>query len=231
MRNCRSAADGLNQGIARAKHDMVVCVHQDVYLPAGWPERFWQQYEFAQELLGAGLLTPPSDGPKVSRAGGDLRSGRCHGQETVTQQQETVTPRAEAERQRIGVAGVYGIVRRGAFISRAGRVVDRDHILKESQPLPAVADTLDELLLAIPKDRAGSFDPALGFHFYGADYCLRCGSPSVILDALCFHNSVHVGVSPQFHESARLFTAKWSKRLPLVTPSAVIDVRETVSVA
>jgi SAM-dependent methyltransferase len=184
MRGCRSAAEGLNEGIARAKHDMVVCVHQDIYLPAGWPERFWQQVETAERLHGPA-----------------------------------------------GVFGVYGVVRRGAFLTRAGYVVDRDRVLQEHVPLPAVAETLDELLLAIPKDRAGSFDPALGFHFYGADYCLRSGSPAVIIDALCFHNSGHVGVSPQFHESARLFTAKWSQRLPLVTPSAVIDVQGNVSVA
>jgi SAM-dependent methyltransferase len=183
MRGCRSAADGLNEGIARAKHGMVVCVHQDVYLPAGWPERFWQQVEIAERLHGP------------ARA-----------------------------------FGVYGVVRRGAFLTRAGYVVDRDRVLQEHEPLPAVAETLDELLLAIPKDRAGSFDPALGFHFYGADYCLRCGLPAVILDALCFHNSVHAGVSPQFHESGRIFTAKWSQRLPLVTPSAVIDVQGKMSV-
>ena len=34
--NCRSAADGLNTGLKRAKHEWVVCVHQDVYLPSGW---------------------------------------------------------------------------------------------------------------------------------------------------------------------------------------------------
>jgi SAM-dependent methyltransferase len=184
MPNCRSAAEGLNQGIARAKHDMVVCLHQDVYLPDGWPERFWQQVKLSE---------------------------RRHGP--------------------AGVYGVYGIVRRGAWLSRAGHVIDRDHILHEPEALPTIADTLDELLLAIPKKRAAAFDPSLGFHFYGADYCLSCGTPAVVIDALCFHNSVHVGVSPQFHESARVFTRKWSGRLPLATPSALIDIQGNMSAA
>jgi hypothetical protein len=34
--NCPSAADGLNVGLERAKHEWVVWVHEDVYLPNGW---------------------------------------------------------------------------------------------------------------------------------------------------------------------------------------------------
>ncbi|HEV3085499.1 MAG TPA: glycosyltransferase [Gemmataceae bacterium] len=52
MRSCRSAAEGLNRGLARARHALIVFVHQDVYLPAGWPARFWQQYRLAQEVYG-----------------------------------------------------------------------------------------------------------------------------------------------------------------------------------
>src|SRR5262245_44517260 len=32
--NCPSAAGGLNIGLERAKHGWVLCVHQDVFLPA-----------------------------------------------------------------------------------------------------------------------------------------------------------------------------------------------------
>jgi SAM-dependent methyltransferase len=52
MGNCRSAAEGLNRGLGRAKHGWVVCVHQDVYLPAGWPSRFWQQCRRALRTYG-----------------------------------------------------------------------------------------------------------------------------------------------------------------------------------
>ncbi len=50
--NCSSAADGLNLGVARAKHDWIVCVHQDVVLPAGWDERLTQQLDEAERRFG-----------------------------------------------------------------------------------------------------------------------------------------------------------------------------------
>src|SRR5207245_2791594 len=52
LRHCRTAADGLNQGLLRAKHSVVVCLHQDVYLPRGWPARFLQKYRKAEQALG-----------------------------------------------------------------------------------------------------------------------------------------------------------------------------------
>jgi SAM-dependent methyltransferase len=187
VRNCRSAAEGLNEGIRRAKHDVTVCVHQDVYLPEGWVERFWQQYELARQRFSP-----------------------------------------------LGVLGVYGIHRQGAYMARAGRVLDRDHVLKEMEPLPASVDSLDEIALAIPKGVPVEFDPALGFHFYGADICMtakRKGLQAVAIDALCFHNSVHVGVPLQFSDSARTFATKWSSQLPLVTSCAIIDGEGSVRVA
>ncbi|MDM7986146.1 MAG: glycosyltransferase [Smithella sp.] len=36
LKNSRSAACGYNEGIAKASHDVLICVHQDVYLPRGW---------------------------------------------------------------------------------------------------------------------------------------------------------------------------------------------------
>jgi hypothetical protein len=57
------------------------------------------------------------------------------------------------------------------------------------------------------------------------------GLHAVAIDALCLHNTIHVGLAPSFYESARIFTAKWGKQLPLVTPSAVIDVQGNLSVA
>jgi SAM-dependent methyltransferase len=60
VRGARSAAEGLNAGLARAKHDLVVLVHQDVYLPAGWPARFLAQWRLAESTCGpvgvAGVL-------------------------------------------------------------------------------------------------------------------------------------------------------------------------------
>jgi len=140
MRHCGSAAEGLNRGRAQARHPLVVCVHQDVYLPRDWPARFWRQYRLAEKQFG-----------------------------------------------KIGVAGVYGVAMRGAALKKAGHVVDRDRLLRESEPLPAAVDTLDELLLAVSRDLPIPFDPQLGFHLYGADLCLGArqeGLAAVALDAL-----------------------------------------------
>jgi hypothetical protein len=52
FRGCASAAEGLNAGIAQAEHDLVVLVHQDVYLPAGWPARLRRQWRTAARAGG-----------------------------------------------------------------------------------------------------------------------------------------------------------------------------------
>ncbi|MDR1276788.1 MAG: glycosyltransferase [Candidatus Accumulibacter sp.] len=39
-----SAAEGLNEAIAQARNEIVVLAHQDVYLPAGWVARVFEQY-------------------------------------------------------------------------------------------------------------------------------------------------------------------------------------------
>ena len=49
FRNCASAAEGLNAGLAQAKNEFVVLVHQDVYLPKGWPARMMHQWRHAQK--------------------------------------------------------------------------------------------------------------------------------------------------------------------------------------
>jgi SAM-dependent methyltransferase len=187
IRGCRSAAEGLCQGLARARHPLVVWAHQDVYLPRGWPARFWHQYHLAQKIYG-----------------------------------------------KIGVAGVYGVAGRNGALTRAGFVMDRNRLLKEKEPLPASVDTLDELLLAIPKGVPLNFDPRLGFHFYGADICLAAqeqGLAVVALDALCFHNSPHTGLPPDFFQSGQAFSAKWARLLPLATPCVRIDGHGSIQVA
>ena len=114
-RRCRSAAEGLNHCLARARNDLIVCVHQDVYLPRGWPARLVAQYRQAEAAFGP-----------------------------------------------IGAAGVYGVALAGRQTVRAGHVVDRDQLRAEPLPLPAVVDTLDELLLVLRRDRPLPLDPSLG---------------------------------------------------------------------
>ena len=52
LKNCPSAAAGLNIGLERAKHDWVVCVHQDVYLPEGWDRLLMNQLRQAEQWFG-----------------------------------------------------------------------------------------------------------------------------------------------------------------------------------
>ena len=184
-----SAADGLNLGLERAKHEWVVCVHQDVYLPEGWDRRLARQLREAERRFGP-----------------------------------------------IGVAGVYGV---GEVIApqspgsalaaeRVGWVVDRGRLLRDGPELPARVATLDELLLVVPRNTPLRFDPALGFHLYGADICLQAaerGLAVVALGALCHHNSRSVGLPEAFFPSAEVFARKWRHRLPVATPCVVIDRR------
>ena len=52
IRNCPSAADGLNIGIARSETEWVVGVHQDVWLPAGWDRCIAEQLDEAERRFG-----------------------------------------------------------------------------------------------------------------------------------------------------------------------------------
>lgn len=140
----------------------------------------------------------------------------------------------EAERRfgPIGVAGAYGVgdIVEGAAgalgAERIGHVVDRGRLLREGPDGPARAATLDELLLVVPRDTPLRFDPALGFHLYGADLCLQArerGLAVVAVDAPCRHNSRGVGLPPDFFASAEAFARKWSHRLPVATPCVIVD--------
>jgi hypothetical protein len=180
-RGCKSAAEGLNRGIKEAVNSIVVCLHQDVYLPAGWPRRFLQQYRMAEQF-----------GP-------------------------------------IGVAGCFGVTAHWQQKQRVytGHVVDRDQVLRYGTTLPTQVDTLDELLLAVPKDTPLRFEPRVGFHFYGADICLSAraaGLSCVALDALCFHHSRTVdGALPlEFYVGAAALAQKWQDALPVATSCTVV---------
>jgi hypothetical protein len=196
VEGCPSAADGLNAAIHHAKHELLVCVHQDVYLPEGWDRCLAQHVREAERRFGP-----------------------------------------------IGVAGVYGVGEAGEVTGekgqaprcaaepvrscqRIGWVVDRGRVLRDGPELPARVATLDELLLVLRRDSPLRFDPALGFHLYGADICLQAAERRlavVALGALCHHNSRSVGLPAAFYQSAEVFARKWSHRLPVATPCVVID--------
>ena len=78
----------------------------------------------------------------------------------------------------------------------------------------------------VPTNTPLRFDPALGFHLYGADLCLQAaerGLAVVAIKAPCFHNSRNVGLPPEFFQSAEVFARKWQHRLPVATPCVIID--------
>jgi SAM-dependent methyltransferase len=178
VRNSPTAADGLNDGLASARHDWVICVHQDVYLPAGWPTRFWQQLGRAQQMHGV-----------------------------------------------VGVAGVFGARGAGDESRLIGHVVHQERPLRAGK-LPAAVDTLDELLLALPRQVGLRFEPAVGWHFYGSDLCLqarRSRLAVVALDAPCSHNTRNNWYPPGFSESGAAFARKWADALPLATPCILVD--------
>ena len=142
----------------------------------------------------------------------------------------------EAERRfgKVGVAGVYGVgevmapqdLRQPLAAERVGWVVDRGRVLRDGPELPARVATLDELVLVVRRDSGLRFDPALGFHLYGADICLQAreqGLAVVALAAPCHHNSRSVGLPEALFASAEVFARKWGHRLPVATPCVIID--------
>ena len=52
VENPPNAATALNAGLERARHGLVVCVHQDVYLPPGWDRILVQRYRQAEGSSG-----------------------------------------------------------------------------------------------------------------------------------------------------------------------------------
>ena len=209
VKNCQNAADGLNLGLARARHEFVVCLHQDVYLPLGWDERLVRQLESAARQwgpIGVAGVYGVGDPAEVLEESASAATGR------QTEHPPQPHPNKFA-------------------VKRMGRVIHRDRPLFDSPTLPARVSTLDELLLVVPRNTPLQFDPALGFHLYGADICLLAqerGLAVVALDAACHHNTRTAVLPKAFFQSARIFADKWNHRLPVATSCVVIDERKRV---
>jgi SAM-dependent methyltransferase len=183
VRHQTSAADGFNKALEKARHDLVVFVQQDIYLPRGWDSQFL----------------------------GQLR---------------------EAERQfsSVGVAGVFGYRSSPEGVSHLGRVLDRQMLHDMPTSLPARADGLDEIVLAVRRDVPLRFDPTLGFHLYGTDISLSSrqqGLPVAVLDAPCLHNSLFAYLSPEFHRARERLLHKWPDIRPLHSNMGRLDTMES----
>ena len=76
-KNCPSAADGLNVGIARSQREWIACVHQDVVLSEDWDLRLAEQLREAQERFGPiGVAGVYGVGPARETPGSPLSAER-----------------------------------------------------------------------------------------------------------------------------------------------------------
>ena len=119
-----------------------------------------------------------------------------------------------------GVVGVFGLSLDGNRVVNGGRVLDRERMLETETALPSRVDTLDELLVAVPQKTSLGFDPRLGFHLYAADLCVfarQQGLSVVAIDAPCFHNSSLTELPVSLRRSARVFSEKWARQMPIIT--------------
>ena len=100
--NCPSAADGLNLGLARAKHEWVVGIHQDVFLPCGWDRCLARQLREAERKV------------RADRRRGRLRSRRCH--------------RADRSRQPLAAERIGWVIDRGRSSPRGSELPARSRL-------------------------------------------------------------------------------------------------------
>lgn len=177
-RGMSSAAEGLNQGINAARHDLVVLIQQDIYIPSWWPARLLRQWRLASEQS---------------------------------------TP---------AIAGPVGVRYREGGRTHVGHATDREWAFRQTTPLPADVDGLDELVLVVAKDVPLRFEPALGWHLYGTDFALKAraaGLRTAVLDVPCVHNSLHAVVDESYHHSEAVLATKWVRELPIFTNTSQID--------
>lgn len=178
-RNVASAAHGINEGIEKARHRLVVALHQDIYIPDGWPARFQAQWRAAEAEFGP-----------------------------------------------IGLAGVFGVAIQPNGMQRTGCIIDRSRLIAPPYSLPAKGISLDEVILAFPKETPVRLDPAVGWHCYGTDAALQTaqnGLITAILDAPCLHNSRFSGLGTDFVASATALAGLYREPRPLFTTCIKID--------
>lgn len=134
----------------------------------------------------------------------------------------------EAERliKDAGMFGVYGVCLRDGKLINHGHVMDRHCHLNYSKALPAVVDSVDELLIGFRKESFPGTDRMLGYHLYGTDLACRYrdgGRSAVVVDAPCFHNSsLGFSVPAGYLESMPYLKTSWHKYLPLATSCGII---------
>jgi len=137
---------------------------------------------------------------------------------------------AEHEFGPIGVAGLFGFRYHDTEPRHVGRAVDRDKLLDFDANFPHPVDTIDEILLAVPRTTPLRADPSLGFHLYGADLCLAAtyiGLANVVVDAPAYHNSLFADVDRAYYQARAALLDKWPTIRPLYTNMGRLDMAET----
>lgn len=186
MHGCHNAAEGFNRGIILANGDIIVFVHQDVFLPAGWDKTFISGFLEARSLMPAEIV------------------------------------------------GVYGLSSlKGVKKSwQLGAVNDRGMRLRGTVPLPARAQSLDEMLFAVPRGSRLRLDPDLGFDLYATDMVLQAevrGGCGAVVEAPCDHRAllplteIPNSIIERFRKSALVFERKWAPYFPIETPCIRFD--------
>lgn len=125
-----------------------------------------------------------------------------------------------------GVLGCYGV---SAERVRYGRLYSAGlGIIGNAIEHPTRVRTLDEIVIVLRKSSGLRFDSDLpGFHFYGADICLRAiarGMNNYALPAFCVHNTqLNPTLPPDFYHCYRHFKKTWRRCLPVHTSCITVS--------
>lgn len=127
---------------------------------------------------------------------------------------------------RIGLAGAFGVEREGRFL---GRVRDRVVLIGEHFDGPAVVDSIDEVLIMIPRrvfarERL-SEAPEFAWHAYAVEYGLRlrnAGLRVCAVDVPLTHNSLSLNIEDLEAAHAGLARA-YPDAMPVQTPNGLLN--------
>jgi Glycosyltransferase like family len=203
QRGYPSAAAAYNAAMRKSNVDLLVFLHQDVYLPEGW-------FESVEKALAVLALQDPNWGVLgvwgVTPSGG--RAGYVYWN---------------------GLPCKPGVAFDGGVLDQPADRIENPRECSRNRQFEGVVEvtSLDEVVLIIRKSAGLQFDENLpGYHLYGTDICLearRQGMKSYAISAFCIHNTSIGNILPsQFWQCYLLMRRKWKQELPVTTPCTEI---------